>query len=222
MEYNNPVRGENGPGLCGGDREVFERVWRRVMPADVYGSPVQLIGEEPTPRLYDSEGGGPDPDRPEPPRPAHPIAPQPAPVCPAAACLGPGSAAYGAQLQAFTAYEIASFRDYMALARRCKGNAAHVLTGMANEERRHAKRLSAAYFLISGVRYWPGEPSAPAPAGPMPACLRQAFQSEQRAEAAYRSAAASTDDPCLHELYLELADDESAHAWLIRGLVEAL
>ena len=34
------------PGQCGSDREVFERVWRRVMPEDRPDCPFRLYGEE--------------------------------------------------------------------------------------------------------------------------------------------------------------------------------
>lgn len=216
--YNMPQAG-TGPGLCGSDREVFERVWRRVMPVDTYGSPVQLIGEEtlPEPRLYDTAGGGPDPWLPEPPVPQPVPQPVPPPSCPV--CLGPSSAAHGAQLQAFIADELADHRRYLALAHRTKGNAARALSAMAADEQRHAKRLSTAYFLISGVHYWPNVP-CPQTAGPLPACLRQAFLNEQKGECGYRGAASETADACLRELYLELAGDENSHTWLIRGLLE--
>ena len=35
-------------------------------------------------------------------------------------------------------------------------------------------------------------------------------------------AAAATADPCLQELYIELAEDENSHAWLLRGILEAM
>ncbi|NCB64049.1 MAG: ferritin-like domain-containing protein [Clostridia bacterium] len=219
---------EAGPGLCGCDREVFNRVWRRVMPEDTYGSPVQLIGEEETPvrgeRLYGTGGGGPDLWRPEPPihNPVPPVAPAPPPT-PPIACLGPGSAVYGAELQSFIAHELQDCRCYMALARRSSGNVRQTLMGLAQDEKRHAKRLSTAYFLISGVEYWPDQPGGMVnTTGPLPACLRARFAEEQKGEAAYHAAAERTCDPCLKELYLELANDENAHSWVLRGLLEKM
>lgn len=222
---------ESGPGLCGCDREVFNRVWRRVMPVDTYGSPVQLIGEEEGDArgsIVDSSGHGPDPWLPEPPvqplPPAIPSPPTPSvPTTPAVSCLGPASAVYGAQLQEFIAHELADCRCYMALSRRTSGNPRQVLIGIAQDEKRHAKRLSTAYFLISGVEYWPDKPTAPVAAtGPMPACIRQRFVAEQKGELAFRTAAERTCDPCLKELYLELAGDENNHSWLLRGLLERM
>ena len=43
-----------------------------------------------------------------------------------------------------------------------RGGPARVLAGLAGEKKRRAKRLSAAYFLISGVRYWPEGGEVPA------------------------------------------------------------
>ena len=93
---------------------------------------------------------------------------------------------------------------------------------MAAEERRHAKRLSAAYFLISGVRYFPPESSLPAPRGALPAALRQCFCAEQRGALAYLAAAEECSDPALCALYQELSRDEARHAQLLRELVEEL
>ena len=84
-----------------------------------------------------------------------------------------------------------------------------------------AKRLSTAYFLISGVQFWPDRQPA-APAGTWMGVLRARFAAEQRGEAAYRAAAAQTVDPCLRELFLELAGDEAEHTWLLRGILEQM
>ena len=34
------------PGLLGSDREIFERVWRRVMPENLDGCPIRTLTEE--------------------------------------------------------------------------------------------------------------------------------------------------------------------------------
>ncbi|UQT49755.1 hypothetical protein M5E87_08800 [Flavonifractor plautii] len=95
-------------------------------------------------------------------------------------CLGASSAVYGAQLQRLIDRELADWRAYQALSRRAQGNSGRVLATIAADERRHAKRLSTAYFLISGVRYWPVDrvPN-PSPA-PFSAALREHFMEEQR------------------------------------------
>lgn len=52
--------------------------------------------------------------------------------------------------------------------------------------------------------------------------LRSRFLGEQKGEAEYRAAAGRTEDPCLRELYLELAEDENAHGWMLRGMLEKM
>ena len=134
-----------GPGMCGSDREVFERVWRRVMETGGGESPVEVVPAE--------EAALPAPAQPLP----APAVPAPAAVDPedALCCLGPASAAYGGALQRFIEGELQDAVTYAALARRGRHRAAARFAALADQERRHAKRLSTAYFLISGVRYWP-------------------------------------------------------------------
>ena len=138
-------------------------------------------------------------------------------------CLGAASAIYGGQLQQFVDRALADWRSYQALSRRAQGNSGQILSAIAADQRRHAKRLSTAYFLISGVRYWPAErPAGPASRTPFAAALRERFMAEQRSAAAYQAAAAETADPCLRQLYEELSGEADAHAWLLRGILEEL
>ncbi|MEG2118950.1 MAG: ferritin-like domain-containing protein [Pseudoflavonifractor sp.] len=191
---------------------AFASVWRRAMPEDRPDCPFVLEAEPPpVPRLrvevIPAEG----------PREAMPPAEYPREVF----CLGAASGRYGARLQELIADELADFRTYTALARRLNGSTARVLAGIAAEEHRHAKRLATAYFLISGVRYWPDR-AVPLPAGPLHATLRDRFLAEQSGDAAYRQAAEHCADPCLCALYRELSGQEADHAWKIRGLLEEL
>ena len=134
--------------IPGVDREVFERVWRRVMPDERGDCPFTLPAE------------------------GEAAVEETALAVPAAAearivtlgqadeghdiqCLGPASAAYGASLQGYIDDELSDWRSYQALARRTPGGGGRALAAIAADERRHAKKLSTAYFLISGVRYWP-------------------------------------------------------------------
>lgn len=201
------------------DRETFQRVWRRVMPQDSPDCPIVVDGEEESTALA-------VPAEAQPPAVTEtPVLRQePSPGLPecGVTCLGEGSMSYAPQLQQFIDFELADCRAYQALSRRAQGNAARVLSGMAADERRHAKRLAAAYFLISGVRYWPGEPGGTRAVQPFLAALREHFGQEQRAQCAYLAAAEETADPCLRELYLELAGDEEAHAGLLRGILEQM
>lgn len=203
--------------ISGMDREVFERVWRRVMPEARGDCPFTLPEQEGT----EAEGAA-----------------LPALAVPAGGaaqvvtlgqvdeghdvpCLGPASAAYGATLQGYIDDELSDWRSYQALARRTPGGGGRALAAVAADERRHAKKLSTAYFLLSGVRYWPEVKAAQTPM-PLHAALRERFWAEQRGAAAYQAAAAETSDPYLKELFSELAGEEEAHVWAIRGVLEQL
>ena len=188
-----------GPGQCGADREVFERVWRRVMPEDRPDCPFTLYSEEEQVAVRPAEERKAD------------LVPVPAEQ----------SGGDGAVLQAFIADELSDWRTYQTLARRIPGGNGRALMGMAADERRHAGRLSAAYFLLSGVKFWPpAEPELPG--GGCMAALRARYWAERKGAEAYRAAAGRTGDSALRELYLELAGDEEAHAGLIRSILERL
>ena len=222
-----------GPGLCGSDREIFERVWGRVTRSGGAESPIEPVpaAEWPHAPQY-IQGYMPQVTAPEPaPVPAMPapVQPEPSPAPePRRAeaadirCLGPSSAVHGAELQAFIEDELGDHRTYTALSRRTAGQASRTFASMAADEKRHAKRLSAAYFLISGVRYWPADRAPVRLEGAYLSTLRSRFLGEQKGEAEYRAAAGRTEDPCLRELYLELAEDENAHGWMLRGMLEKM
>jgi hypothetical protein len=136
-------------------------------------------------------------------------------------CLGSAGQADRERLQQWTAQELSQWRAYQALARRAGGQAGRTLSALAGDCWRRAKRLSAALFLLSGVRHWPGSPTAPTPRSYLGA-LREHFLAEQRRGCAYRSAAEDCRDACLQALYLDLADDCAEHAERIRALLEEL
>lgn len=199
------------PGMCGCDRDVFLRVWRRVMPEDTPDCPISVERQEETPM------------------PA--AVPNQTPSCPDSAgddfptaddvpCLGSGAGADLERLQEFIAQELIRWRAYQNLARRVSGQGGRTLASLAGGCRRRAKRLSAALFLISGVRHWPAEQAAvPAPRSYFGA-LREHFLSEQNRGCAYRAAAEDCRDACLRALYLDLADECAEHACRIRSLLE--
>ena len=190
-----------GPGQCGADREVFERVWRRVMPEDRPDCPFTLYSAE---EMEQAAVQPAEEKRTE-------LVPVPAEQ----------SGGDGAVLQAFIADELSDWRTYQTLARRIPGGNGRALMGVAADERRHAGRLSAAYFLLSGVKFWPPAELELTKEGWM-ALLRRRYWAERKGAEAYRTAAGRTGDSALRELYLELAGDEEAHAGVIRGILERM
>lgn len=209
------------------DREVFERVWRRVMPedregcplavgplSDQQGQPVSQTGQQvqaetkaETALVLSSNGAG--------------ALGSDFPDLQDVPCLGSRGVGSVPLLQAMIAQELRDMGFYQTLSRRIGGSGARTFSALAADELRHAKRLSAAHFLISGVRYWP-EPRGKVALGSYLSALRQRFIAEQNGAAAYQAAAADCPDPCLRELFLEIAQEENNHASLIRSVVEQL
>lgn len=191
---------------------VIERVWKRVMEGREEASPLALKEETaPQGSLQTEEGDlG--------------ILPAPMPrrqsdFPTGAVFLGEGSLDGAPFLQEMIRRELTDMREYQALAKRTGGAQARVFQAMAQEEKTHAKRLSAAYFLISGVRYWPEGGKATPPMSYL-GTLRHRFGEEQRAMTDYLAGAEAISDPCLRQLFLELAREAWDHACKIRSLVE--
>jgi rubrerythrin len=113
-----------------------------------------------------------------------------------------------------------SWQMYRHLARRTRNTNARTLTAMAADQHRQARRLATAYFLLTGLRYWPSEtlstPAIPSFWG----TLRQRHQAEQQAELSYRMAADEVTDPTLLELYQQLADGCRNRCRQLRSLLE--
>ena len=218
MENQRP-NGQPDPGMCGCDRDLFLRVWDRVMPVERPDCPIVVDRSE-------------EMNRPAvpavQPMPAEMIA-QPMPAADQAGddfptrddvpCLGSAGEADRERLQEMIGQELAAWRSYQLLARR-GGQGGRILAALAAGCRRRAKRLSAALFLISGVRFWPAEQvSVPVPRSYFTA-LREHFLAEQDRGQIYRAAAEESRDHCLQMLYLDLADECVEHAGRIRTLLE--
>ena len=109
---------------------------------------------------------------------------------------------------------------YRHLARRARGTDARTLNGMAAEQHKEARKLSAAYFLLTGLRYWPSEllgtPAIPSYWG----ALRARHQAEQRQENAYRLASDDWEDPDLLALYAALVEGCQRRCGQLRSLLE--
>ena len=232
MEYESLTDSGLTPDTGGAfDREVFERVWRRVMPEDRPDCPFLLehspvaptpARTETTPAPLESLPAVQEALSPSPARQAVSPGDTRAPAENDVPCLGASSAVHGEQLQTYIEHEISDWRVYQALSRRAPVSAGRILSAIAAEERRHAKRLSAAYFLISGIHYWPADRISAPPVVSLSGTLRQRFADEQRGAASYLAAAEETADACLRALFLELAEDEASHARLIRSVLEQM
>ncbi|MDD4715421.1 MAG: ferritin-like domain-containing protein [Oscillospiraceae bacterium] len=136
-----------------------------------------------------------------------------------AVCFGPAAAAYESQLQEAIMEELSDCEYYKKMARKfCKWSS--TFFSLAKEEFCHAKRFSAAYFLISGICMQPRKFGKTAPMPNLHAVLRSRFLAEQTGEKNYMRLAEETDDPCLQELFMQTAEAEREHAEIIRRLLE--
>lgn len=218
QRLNQPLP-ESDPGMCGCERDMFLRVWDRVMPeertdcpitvergegcaAKACPMPVPMTREKPARVMSGADQAGDD-----------------FPTKDDVPCLGSGGEADREKLQEMIRWELTAWRHYQELVRR-GGQGGRTLAALAEGCHRRAKRLSAALFLISGVRFWPaGQTAVPMPRSYF-AALREHFLAEQNRGQAYRAAAEESRDHCLQMLYLDLTDSCVDHACRIRTLLE--
>jgi hypothetical protein len=110
---------------------------------------------------------------------------------------------------------------YRVLGRQTGGRAGKSFTCMAEEDAKAAKRLCAAYFLLSGIHYWPSR-RAKISLPDYLTVLRSRFIDEQQDAARYTalSEAVCGEDPGLARLFSDLAERNRRHTEQIRCLVE--
>ena len=187
------------------DPEVFQRVWNRVMP-DQDRSPIAMDApsQPAVPAL------SPAPEQP-------PETPPEVPLT----CLGEGSRPYTQAIRDMTDQTRGFLRSLQALSRRSGSRAARVLSGIAGDLRREERRLSTAHFLITGERYSPSQTGAVS-SGPLPLALRALFQQLHQRAAQARAAAHGMGDPCLQQLFQDLAEDAEFYAQRLRALLEEI
>ena len=83
---------------------------------------------------------------------------------------------------------------------------------IASDEGRHARRLLAAGYLITGERYCPAICYPPLRCDGYCAALRERYHEEVCGGFNYRRASQETLDPCLQQLLLAFSQDEYRHA----------
>ena len=198
-------------GVYASNADLFCKVWERVGAQDRPDCPIEPVRPKPKtleepPRLWKEE--------------ERETAADDFPALEDMPCLGRTSTLYGGQLQQYIREELEAWQLYRQLARRIGGPNARTLASLAAEKMRCAKRLAAVHFLIGGVRYWPADRLEMPRLNSWLGVLREQFGAEQRRAYRYRAAACDTADPCLNELYRELAEECAAHAALLRSVLE--
>lgn len=128
-------------------------------------------------------------------------------------CMGTAALESLEVLQGFIREELADRRTYLFLARRAPtAEARQVFRAIASDEARHARRLLAAVYLITGERYCPAICYPPLRCDGYCAALRERYHEEVCGGFNYRRASQETLDPCLQQLLLAFSQDEYRHA----------
>lgn len=138
-------------------------------------------------------------------------------------CMGSAALESVEVLEGFVRAELADRHSTLFLARCAPTEEARrLLRGIAADEGRHARRLSAALYLITGERCCPTL-SFPTPhyAG-WCAALRERYHAEACGGFNYRRASEESLDLCLQELLLEFSQDEYRHARQLLGLLAGM
>lgn len=227
------------------DQDTFRRVWERVMP-DQTNSPIAVEGKENDRDIPESAvpgTTGPEPESGAESQPAQEEPSQPesglpqVPSCSEESsgdkkdcpCTGTPELCLGEESQG----DSRRLEELMSMARRgmlagqmlsgraCGSCARGTMGNLSADHRQALRRLSAAYFLITGKRFRPCCPHPELPAS-FSLALREQFMWEQRWEHCNRQAAENTQDPCLRALYEELAQEGKLHAGTIRSLLEQM
>lgn len=138
-------------------------------------------------------------------------------------CMGTAALESLEVLQGFIREELADRRTYLFLARRAPtAEARQVFRAIASDEGRHARRLLAAVYLITGERYCPAICYPPLRCDGYCAALRERYHEEACGGFNYRRASRETLDPCLQQLLLAFSQDEYRHANAMLGLLSGV
>ena len=128
-------------------------------------------------------------------------------------CMGTAALESLEVLQGFIREELTDRRTYLFLARRAPtAEARQVFRAIASDEARHARRLLATVYLITGERYCPAICYPPLRCDGYCAALRERYHEEVCGGFNYRRASRETLDPCLQQLLLAFSQDEYRHA----------
>lgn len=196
-------------------QEVFERVWARVMgsaapretaAAAPASEPQPEPVSQPAPQaqpVMAPQRPAPPPQRPQPAPPQPQPKPQPKPCC----------------LRQQVMDSLEQWHLARLLLRRA-GKQSRQVSNLAAQLHQQAKQLSAAYFLQSGVRYWPVAQLTPPRMTTYVGGLRQLYQRGQALTEEFQKCRTKGGSPDLVELYGQLAQEGVKRAAVLRRLLE--
>lgn len=135
-------------------------------------------------------------------------------------CMGTEAAVLLNVLEGYIEEEREARHRYLTLSRQAPMWARQTLRELAEEEGGHARRLVAAYYLITGQSYCPRVVCGRAETGDWCAALRQCYHKEACGGLNYARTAEDTVDVCLAALLNALSADEYRHADRLLALLE--
>ena len=140
-------------------------------------------------------------------------------------CFGDDAQKYADILMEYINDEYRDHMYYKILSRRAPtNNARRIFRSIAGDEMKHARRWAAAYFLITGKRYFPTRSTVEHVSVPSNynTALRDRYIAESSDAVKYRQFAAGTTDRCLKRMATETSNDERQHAQDILGLIQKM
>lgn len=117
--------------------------------------------------------------------------------------------------------ELEERRTYQAVARRVPQPMRRAVEQLAADALRGARRLMAAYFVLTGKRYRPEPVRQQSSAGNWLTELRQVYRQCLSAAEQYGRWAENTDDPVLSDVLRELAGEKRRQARKLMGIWES-
>ena len=169
-------------------------VWKRVCPGeDVYPAPAALPAEEGELAL---PGAQQDP-----------------------CCMGSDAVGTVEVLQGFLREELGDAQLYAHLAAVLPREMRGAMRAMSEDEKRHARDLAAAIYLITGKAYCPRVCVEQPDTGSLSALLRERYHAEACGGYNYARAGEETLDLCLGKLFAAMSADEYRHADILMRLL---
>ena len=135
-------------------------------------------------------------------------------------CMGSDAALSIEVLKGLLRDELGDAQVYACLAARVpRREMSRALRTMAEDEKRHARDLAAAIYLIDGKPYSPRVCVEQPELCELCALLRRLYHAEACAGFNYARAADETLDPCLGKLLAAMSEDEYRHAGMLMKLL---
>ena len=196
------------------DFRKYDQIWRRVSPdlepyPDLRG-PAEPAGPAASPV--------PAPAAPEPARPE--AAAQMPGAEPNPCCMGTAAQEELGVLEGFIEAELADRRVYQALAQRAPAFARKTLRELADASAAAARRMMAAYYLITGTCYRPAVARGRINPGNWCPALRERYHVEACNGMNYLRAGEETSDHCLGRLLKALGEESYRQADQLMALLE--